>query len=176
MLWLVGLVALLGLWVVVLRRRVGDLNEAVRQQLERQVAQDERYADLTACVSDAVYALDLEGRFTAVNLAAERIAGRPRAEILRGSIFDLVVPALRDDARAHLAQAVAAAGRVDLRFQTTIAAADGRPVAIAGQLRLVTQQGLPVGFEGVAQAIAAPAEAETARPGAAGQPERQLAV
>ena len=130
MFWLFGVAALLGLWVVALRRQVGDLNEAVRQQLERLVAQEERYADLTASVADAVYALDLEGRFTAVNVAAQAIAGCSRGEILRGSIFDLIVPECRDDARAHLAQAVAAGGRVDLRFQTTIAAAPAGETAV----------------------------------------------
>jgi PAS domain S-box-containing protein len=174
MVWLLGLVGLLVLWVVVLRRQVADLSEAVRHQLERLALEDERYADLTGSVSDAVYASDLEGRFTAVNPAAERIAGRPRAAILRGSLFDLIVPECRDDARAHLARAVAAGGRGDLRFETTIAAADGRRVRLAGQMRLRSQQGFPVGFEGVAHEIDARPAGKTADAGAEAQPERQL--
>ena len=174
MVWLVGLAALLGLWVVALRRQVGDLHQAVRQQQERQVAQDERYADLTAAVSDAVFAIDLEGRFTAVNAAGERLTGRPRAAILRGSIFDLIVPESRDDARAHLAQAVAAGGRVDLNFQITVAGTDGRRVRLAGHLRLCTQQGFPVGFEGVARESSFDGATESASAAETASPERQL--
>ena len=174
MFWLAVLVALLGVWVIALRRQIGDLHHAVRHQQERQVAQDERYADLTGHVTDAVFAIDLEGRFTAINPAGAAITGRPRAEILRGSIFDLVVPEARDDARAHLARVISAGGRGDLRFKTTVAAADGRRVRLAGQIRLVTQQGFPVGFEGVAHNKDARPDAAGARGGSGAEPERQL--
>ncbi|HVR61423.1 MAG TPA: PAS domain-containing protein [Polyangia bacterium] len=174
MVWLAVLVGLLGVWVIALRRQLGDLHHAVRHQQERQVALDERYADLTGNVTDAVFAIDLEGRFTAVNPAGADITGRPRAEILRGSIFDLIVPEARDDARAHLARAIAAGGRGDLRFEITIAAADARPVRLVGQLRLLTQQGFPVGFEGVAHELGARSTAAGTRGGDPAEPERQL--
>ena len=171
--WMCALGGLLGLWVVMLRRQVGHLNQAVRQQLERQVALDERYADLVSSVTDAVFALDLNGRFTAVNAASESLSGYSRAEILRGSLVDLIVPESRDEARRRLAHAAANAGRGDMRLETTIAAKEGRLVHLSGQLRLITLRGLAIGFEGVAHPVQAPASTDRSAPRAT-DPERQL--
>jgi PAS domain S-box-containing protein len=170
--WLGALVIVLGCWVVLLRRRVRELNQAVRQQLDHHIALDERLAELTNNVSDAVYALDLHGRFTAVNLAAERVTGWRRAELLRGSIFDLIVADRHDDARRWLQHAAASKGRGDMRFETTINGKGGATISLSGRFHVITQQGIPAGFEGVAHV--GRDEATTGAQTPANELERQL--
>jgi PAS domain S-box-containing protein len=167
------LVGLFGVWVLVLRRQVGHLHEAVRQQLERHATLDERYADLVGSVTDAVFALDLKGRFTAVNAASQAVTGFARADILRGSVFDLIQPEHREAARQLMARAAANAGRGEMRFKTTIVDKDGRVVNLVGHLRLITHRRAAIGFEGIAHRVALQTSAESAA-GHAADAERQL--
>jgi PAS domain S-box-containing protein len=153
--WLYGVVAFLGLWVIVLLRQVRQLNQVVHHQLHRQVAADERYADLASSVSDVVFALDLRGRFTAVNAAAESICGCPRAEILRGSLLDFIAPDQRAVAELWLQRAPASRSHHDVRFQIAIAARDGRALTLVGRVRVLSREGAPIGFEGLARPLAA---------------------
>ena len=55
--------------------------------LERSEA---RYARLVESASDAIFTVDEDGRFTAVNRSFEEAVGRPRAEMLGQSFADLV--------------------------------------------------------------------------------------
>jgi PAS domain S-box-containing protein len=160
--WLCALVGLFAVWVIVLRRQVDHLNEAVRQQLERHATLDERYADLVGSVTDVVFAMDLQGRCTAVNAASQAVTGLARADVLRGSVFDLIPPEQHEAARQRLARAAANAGRGDMRFKTTIVAKDGRVVNLVGHLRLVTHGGTAIGFEGIAHPAAGRPSADRA--------------
>jgi PAS domain S-box-containing protein len=153
--WLLGVAALLGIWVIVLLRHVRQLNQVVHHQLYRQVAADERYADLASSVSDVVFALDLQGRFTAVNAAAELVAGCPRAEILRGSLLDFIAPGQRALAELWLQRAPACHHHHDVRFQIAIAARDGRALTLVGRVRVLSREGAPIGFEGLARPLSA---------------------
>jgi two-component system cell cycle sensor histidine kinase/response regulator CckA len=84
--------------VVVNARDVTARNEAARRLEES----EQRFKSLFEHNPDAVFSVDLEGRITSVNAAAERLAGMPRAE-LRGEPFEsLVDPAYLEAARAAL--------------------------------------------------------------------------
>src|SRR2546426_11851713 len=57
------------------------------------------YRELVENASDVIYAHDLEGRFTWVNRAWERVTGYSREEALRLRIWDVIAPDFIDRAR-----------------------------------------------------------------------------
>lgn len=79
-------------WVVSLRRRVKAQTQQIRARYESEAALARRYAELFDNASDAVYALDAAGRFTAVNPAGVRLIRRPREELIGSSFLDIVAP------------------------------------------------------------------------------------
>lgn len=81
----VAILAVLG-WVGLLRRQVRRQTEVILERYEREQALEERYRELFENANDVVYTADLEGRFTSVNKAVERITGYTREETLRKPI------------------------------------------------------------------------------------------
>ena len=57
------------------------------------------YRDLVENASDLIYVTDLQGNFTAINRAAQRISGYTREEALRMNIAQLVAPESLESAR-----------------------------------------------------------------------------
>ena len=68
-----------------------------------------------ATMSEGVYALDCEGRFTFLNANAERMLGRPREELLGRKLWDLF-PQLRDTI-IHTKFMQCASSRVPIEFE-----------------------------------------------------------
>ena len=54
--------------------------------------EEANYRELVENASDIIYAHDLEGRFTWVNKACEKITGFSREEALQMRIWDLIAP------------------------------------------------------------------------------------
>lgn len=89
----VGLGGLLtAAWVALLRKRVRQQTETLRQSLERELALEHRYRQLIEASHDGIVTLDAEGRFTSANHAAEELFGWPTSE-LAGKHFSEVLPA-----------------------------------------------------------------------------------
>ena len=65
---------------------------------------EERLRDMFEHARDAIYTCDLEGRFTSANLAAERLTGYSRQEILQMRVVDLIAPEDIDRARTLMAR------------------------------------------------------------------------
>jgi PAS domain-containing protein len=76
---LAALLGLIVMWLVVLRRRVGEQTEIIRAQIQREATLEDRYRDLFENANDLVFSQDRSGRLTAVNRAAEviRAIGAP---------------------------------------------------------------------------------------------------
>ena len=70
---------------------------ALEQSLKRLAESEGRYRALTEHANDAILVLDPATRVVEANRAAERLLGRPRAEIVGRSYFDFVAPEDRDD-------------------------------------------------------------------------------
>lgn len=77
------------LWAIFDASRRRKVEEALRES-------EERYCELTENISDAFLALDREGRIISWNRAAAGLSGRPGAEVLGKSIYD-VIPGLRNE-------------------------------------------------------------------------------
>src|SRR6266568_8124630 len=100
-----------------LRRDVESLGESMRPTLvpdsrfaeddSRQAKDEERalraseqmYRELVENASDVIYVIDLQGNFTSINRAAQRISGYTRAEALKMNIAHLVASEYLEAAR-----------------------------------------------------------------------------
>jgi diguanylate cyclase (GGDEF)-like protein/PAS domain S-box-containing protein len=102
--------------------------------------------ELVENASDVIYAHDLEGRFTWVNRACERITGYTRDETLRMRIWDLVAPEYRAALEKNLT------GEMQT-FEVEVVAKDGRRVPLELKSRLVHRGHMPIGVQGIARDV-----------------------
>ena len=112
--------------------------------------EEANYRQLVENASDIIYAHDLEGRFTWVNRACERVTGYTREEALRMRIWDLVAPEHLERVRGALEKK----GAHDVQLlEVEIVAKDGRRVPLELTSRLVYQGLRPVGVQGIARDV-----------------------
>ena len=108
--------------------------------------EDTTCRELVENASDIVYAHDLDGRFTWVNRACERITGYCRDEVLRMRIWDLVAPEYRAALEKNLSG--------DMQtFEVEIVTREGRRVPLELKSRLVHRGHMPVGVQGIARDV-----------------------
>ena len=113
---------------------------------------EERYRELVENANDIVYTLDLDGNFTSVNRAGERITGYTHDEILKLNLAQVV--SHNDFALARqMLQDKVAERKPAATYPLDIFAKDGRTVSLELSTRLIYQEGTPVGSQGVARDI-----------------------
>lgn len=155
LLWLITLLAVLALgtlaWVGVLRRRVREQTEIIRQKLEVEAALKERYVNLFENANDIVYTHDPQGHITSINQAGERLLQRPRDQILSRSIVDLIVPEQRSHAQQWLQQVLKGANPPVVEWDFT--GASGQPLKLEISTRLLQSNGAQPEVEGIARDI-----------------------
>ena len=125
---------------------------------ERSRKIEERYRDLFENANDLIYTHDMEGKFTSLNRAGEIITGYSREETSVMNIADVVAPEFLEGARTMTAKRVA--GDSPTTYELEIVTKDGRRVALELSTRLITQNSLPVGVQGIARDISARRAAE----------------
>ncbi|HUX10760.1 MAG TPA: PAS domain S-box protein, partial [Terriglobia bacterium] len=128
-----------------------DLTERKRAE-EAIVASERRYADLFENAQDAIFTNDASGRFTSVNLAAERVTGYTREELLGMTVPQLVSPELGDIARQEIAR-LATAGSDSATREWELITKDGRTVLMEVSTRAIYQDGKPTGIQAIARDI-----------------------
>jgi len=154
-LWIAGALALVALaasaWVAVLRRRVQQQTEIIRQRLDAEAALKERYVELFENANDMVFTHDLKGRITSINKTGERLLQRNRETILTRNIVDLVAEDQRTPARAWVEQVVKGVDvpTAEWDFATT----EGKRVKLEISSRLIEQNGHKMEVEGIAREI-----------------------
>jgi PAS domain S-box-containing protein len=162
-----GLLSLVAIWAVLLRRRVREQTEIIRFQLRNEAALEDRYRDLFENAGDIVFSQGLDGHLLAINRAAEQITGYRRGELLARTVYDLIPAERREEARRRFAALGAGGGAGGGEappppppFETEILAADGARVALEMSLRATVKDGRVVGVEGIARDVSARKRAE----------------
>lgn len=123
-----------------------------RRRMEQELRQsEERYRDLVENAHDIIYAHDLKGNYISMNKAGEQITGYSHDEALRLNLAQTVAPEDLPKARAMLARKLA--GEQVTAYEMDIIAKDGRRITIEANTKLVTQDGVAVGVQGVARDI-----------------------
>jgi PAS domain S-box-containing protein len=103
------------------------LYESAVTAQQQAVQANQRYRSLFENNPTAVFALDVEGRFTTVNPATERISGYGSAELLGQTFLPLLAPEQRDAALKAFQGAVGGEAR---SLRTVILDREGRPVEL----------------------------------------------
>ena len=127
-----------------------DITERKRaeQELSRS---EERYRDMVENAHDIIYSHDLLGNYTSVNKAGERITGYTREEALKLNLNQTVAPEYLDKAHQMLARKLA--GEEVTAYDLDLIAKDGRQIAVEVNTRLVYQNNVAVGVQGIARDI-----------------------
>ena len=154
-LWMAAALGLIALaasaWVAVLRRRVQQQTEIIRERLKTEAALKERYEDLFENANDMVFTHDLAGRITSINKTGERLLQRSRESLLSRNIMDLMAEDYRAPARQWLEQVVKGAEVPTAEWDFIDHA--GQRVKLEISLRLIEQEGRIVEVEGIARDI-----------------------
>jgi PAS domain S-box-containing protein len=134
-----------------LQRANAELEARVADRTATLAASEARYRELFENANDLIYTHDLQGYFTSVNKAAERLSGYTRAEALHMHIAQVVVP--EHLALANQTTARQLAGETPPPYELEIRTKEGRRVPLELYTRLITHDGRPVGIQGIARDI-----------------------
>jgi PAS domain S-box-containing protein len=120
---------------------------------EKLIQSEERYRDLVENAHDIIYSHDLEGNYTSINEAGERIAGYSRDEARKMNLIETVAPEFVETAREMIAAKLR--GEETTVYELDILAKDGSRVSVEVNTKLILHDGQPVGVQGIARDITA---------------------
>src|SRR6476646_1004842 len=121
---------------------------------------EERYRDLVENANDIVYTLDLEGKVTSINKAAESITGYAREQLINRNLAELLTPESFEANRAMLTRKLEGEERTN--YEMDIRSVDGRILTFEISSKLVFRDGKAIGVQGIARDITSRRHAEEA--------------
>jgi len=134
-------------------------HEAAIAALQRS---EEQYRELFENANDLIYTHDLEGNYTSLNKAGERITGYTRAEAVQMKITDMLNPEQLARAREMIGRKTESGGTTV--YELDIIAKDGHQVSLELSTRLIyNSAGQPVGVQGIGRDITERKRAERER-------------
>ncbi|MGC4071559.1 MAG: response regulator [Nibricoccus sp.] len=142
-------------WLFILRRQVRRQTDVIRTQIETEANLQARQGEIISNASDCIFTLDLDGRFTSLNPAGERMSGYAQAEIIRLNIRDVVAPDDAEGLAALLSLASDPSNAATARFETRFQARDGRLTWMETSGRLFSEKGRPAGILCIARDMTA---------------------
>ncbi|PYT02322.1 MAG: hypothetical protein DMF60_21680, partial [Acidobacteria bacterium] len=121
---------------------------------------EERYRELVENARDIIYSHDLKGNYTSVNKAGEQITGYTREEVLKMNLAQTVAPEYLERARQMIANKLA--GQKETVYDLEIIAKDAHRIKVEVNTRLVYEDDVPVGIQGIARDVTERKRAEEA--------------
>jgi two-component system, NtrC family, sensor kinase len=123
-----------------------------RKQREQALREnEERYRELFENASEIIFTLDLDGRFTSMNLAAQQTFGFSQAEATQLDIWDLVAPeycqVLMDQRSEMLTGVTQSVSEIE------VTARSGKRVKLELKPRLIRRGREPAGIQAIARDI-----------------------
>jgi PAS domain S-box-containing protein len=128
-----------------------DLTDRKRADASLRASQ-ERYRTLFESAHDIIYFHDLAGRFLAINEAGTRLSGYPREELIGRHVGQVLSPRDRPRIDDLLRRAVQGE-RLPSSLEIEAITRDGTPIQLDLSTRLVVEDGRPVAIQGIARDV-----------------------
>lgn len=134
-------------YVAELEERIAERNlvEAALRESE------ERYRELFENARDAMYVHDLDGNYTSINHAAEKLSGYAREDIIGHNFSEFIPAGHIKDVRERFCGKLA--NRSETTYEVEVIAKDGRLVPVEVSSRAIYEKGVIVGIQGTARDI-----------------------
>ncbi|HUR98706.1 MAG TPA: PAS domain S-box protein [Pyrinomonadaceae bacterium] len=129
---------------------IRDITERKRSQ-EALKESESRFRDLFENANDLIYTHDLQGKFTSLNRAGERITGYSRDEALNMQISEVVAPEYLEYAQRMTMRKIE--GELPTSYELEILAKGGHRVMLELSTRLIYKNDQPVGVQGIGRDI-----------------------
>jgi two-component system, cell cycle sensor histidine kinase and response regulator CckA len=128
---------------------VQDISERVRADAELR-ASEQRYRELYEKANDAIYTHDLQGYFTSMNQAGERLLGYSHTELLGMSMAQLLPPEDLNHAKLMIARKLAGKPGHTV-YEVRVRTKGGEYLTAEISSTLIYQDGKAVGVQGIAR-------------------------
>lgn len=123
-----------------------------RKRVEAAIREnEERYRDLFENANDLIYTHDLQGNFTSINRAGEKITGYTRDEAIKMNVGQVVAPEYLEQAKRMITNKVGGEGPT--AYELEIVSKAGNRVSLELSTRLIHIDGKPVGVQGIGRDI-----------------------
>ena len=132
-----------------------------RKRIEDELRKsEESYRDLVENATDIIYTHDIAGNYTSVNEAVRSVTGYTRKQALKLNMADIIAPEYLERAKQYISAKLA--GKNGSAYEIEIVTKDGRRITVEINSRVISENGVATGIQGIARDITERKQAETA--------------
>ncbi|HET8782999.1 MAG TPA: PAS domain S-box protein [Pyrinomonadaceae bacterium] len=148
-----------GVAAPIVRGIARDITEARRSERALRES-EERYRELFDNSKDAFYVHDINGIYTSVNRAAEKLSGYSGEQIVGKHFSEFMTPEYARQVQRQLQKKLESAG--ETTYEIEMITKKGRHVPVEISSRLIVENGVPVGVQGCVRDISERKKAQEA--------------